>query len=220
MSSHHVIRDEQEPALIIANGEACSFELMGELLEWSPLVVVLDAAIHRVLALNIKVDVLLGDFDKDFDAEHIRQEQYPIEIVYTPDQNKTDLEKAFEYLIERGFPAVNVVWATGRRADHTITNITNIVRFKEQLKIVIIDDYSKIFLLSKMYEKWYPTGTPISLIPVGVATGITTKNLKYSLDNESLTIGYRTGSSNEVEADGMIKITYKEGDLLLMECVD
>lgn len=220
MSSHHVIRDEQEPALIIANGEACSFELMGELLEWSPLVVVLDSAIHRVLDFNIKVDVLLGDFDRDFDAEKVRELQYPIEIVHTPDQDKTDLEKAFEYLIERRFPAVNVVWATGRRADHTITNITNIVRFREQLKIVIIDDYSKIFLLPKTYEKWYPKGTPISLIPVGVAAGITTQNLKYSLDNENLTIGYRTGSSNEVEEDGMVKITYQEGDLLMMECVD
>ena len=220
MSSHHVIRDEQEPALIISNGEACSFELMGQLLEWSPLVVVLDSAIHRVLDLNIKVDVLLGDFDRDFDAEKIRKEQYPIEIVYTPDQNKTDLEKAFDYLIKRGFPAANVIWATGRRADHTITNITNIVRFREKLKIVIIDDYSKIFLLPKTYEKWYPKGTPISLIPVGIASGISTQNLKYSLDNESLTIGYRSGSSNEVELDGMVKITYQEGDLLMMECSD
>ena len=220
MSSHHVIRDEQEPALIIANGEACSFELMGQLLEWSPLVVVLDSAIHRVLDLNIKVDVLLGDFDRDFDAEKIRKEQYPLEIVYTPDQNKTDLEKAFDYLIKRGFPAANVIWATGRRADHTISNITNIVRFREQLKIVIIDDYSKIFLLPKTYEKWYSKGTPISLIPVGVALGISTQNLKYSLDNESLTIGYRSGSSNEVEQDGIVRITYQEGDLLMMECSD
>jgi thiamine pyrophosphokinase len=220
MSSHHVIRDEQEPALIIANGESCSFELMGELLEWSPLVVVLDSAIHRILELNIKVDVLLGDFDRDFDAEKIREQQYPIEIVHTPDQDKTDLEKAFEYLIKRGFPAVNVVWATGRRADHTITNITNIVRFREQLKIVILDDYSKIFLLPQNYEKWYPKGTPISLIPIGKVDGITTKNLKYSLDNESLTMGYRTGSSNEVAEDGMIKITHQEGNLLMMECVD
>ena len=220
MSSHHIIRDQQEPALIIANGESCSFELMGELLEWSPLVVVLDWAIQRVLDLNIKVDVLLGDFDRDFDAEKIREQQYPIEIIHTPDQDKTDLEKAFDYLIGRGFPAVNVVWATGRRADHTITNITNIVRFREQLKIVILDDYSKIFLLPKTYEKWYTKGTPISLIPIGKVEGITTKNLKYSLDNEALTMGYRTGSSNEVKEDGMIKITHGEGNLLLMECVD
>ena len=220
MSSHHVIRDEQEPALIIANGESCSFELMGELLEWSPLVVVLDSAIHRVLELNIKVDVLLGDFDRDFDAEKIREQQYPIEIIHTPDQDKTDLEKAFDYLIGRSFTAVNVVWATGKRADHTITNITNIARYREQIKIVIIDDYSKIFLLPKTYEKWYPKGTPISLIPIGKVNGITTKNLKYSLDNESLTMGYRTGSSNEVAEDGMIKITHEDGDLLLMECLD
>ncbi|MEA5460679.1 thiamine diphosphokinase [Arcicella sp. LKC2W] len=220
MSSHHIIRDSQEPALIIANGEACSFELMGELLEWSPLVIVLDSAIHRVLELNIKVDVLLGDFDRDFDAEKIREEQYPIEIVHTPDQDKTDLEKAFEYIIGRGFPAVNVIWATGRRADHTITNITNIVRFREQLKIVLIDDYSKIFLLPRTYEKWYPAGTPISLIPVGEASGISTKNLKYPLDNESLTIGYRTGSSNETLEDGIVRITHEKGDLLLMECID
>ena len=220
MSSHHIIRDAQEPALIIANGEACSFELMGELLEWSPLVIVLDAAIDRVLGLGIKVDVLLGDFDRGFEAEKIRQEQYPIEIIHTPDQNKTDLEKAFDYLLEKKFPAVNVIWATGRRADHTITNITSVVKFREQLKIVLLDDYSKIFLLPRTYEKWYPAGTPISLIPIGKVDGITTKNLKYSLDNESLTMGYRSGSSNEALADGIVKISHQAGDLLLMECAD
>jgi thiamine pyrophosphokinase len=220
MSSHHIIRDAQEPALIIANGEACSFELLGELLEWSPLVIVLDSAINRVLELGIKVDVLLGDFDKDFDAEKIRKEQYPIEIVHTPDQNKTDLEKAFDYLIDRNFPAVNVVWATGRRADHTITNITSVVKYREQLKIVILDDYSKVFLLPKIYEKWYVAGTPISLIPIGKVDGITTKNLKYFLDNESLTIGYRSGSSNEALEDGIVSISHTSGDLLLMECWD
>jgi thiamine pyrophosphokinase len=220
MSSHHIIRDAQEPALIIANGEACSFELLGELLEWSPLVIVLDSAINRVLELGIKVDVLLGDFDRDFDAEKIRQEQYPIEIIYAPDQNKTDLDKAFDYLIGRGFPAVNVVWATGRRADHTITNITSVVKYREQLKIVILDDYSKVFLLPKIYEKWYVAGTPISLIPIGRVEGITTQNLKYSLDNENLMMGYRSGSSNEALEDGIVSISHEAGDLLLMECWD
>ncbi|HBK84253.1 MAG TPA: thiamine diphosphokinase, partial [Flavobacterium sp.] len=84
MSSHHIVRDDQEPALIIANGAACSTELIGQLLEWSPLVIVLDAAIERVLELGIKVDVLLGDFDRGFNASYYQESQYPIEIVYTP----------------------------------------------------------------------------------------------------------------------------------------
>lgn len=220
MSSHHIVRDDQEPALIIANGAACSKELMGQLLEWSPLVIVLDSAIERVMELGIKVDVLLGDFDRGFDAEHYRDLQYPLEIVYTPDQEKTDLEKAFDYLITRKIPAANVVWATGRRADHTITNITNIVRYRDLLKIVLLDDHSKIFLLPGHFEKWYPLGTPLSLIPIGMVSGITTTNLKYPLDGETLTIGYRTGSSNEAESDGMVVIDHQQGDLILMECYD
>ncbi len=220
MSSHHIVRDDQEPGLIIANGAACSSELLGQLLEWSPLVVVLDSAIERVLELGIKVDVLLGDFDRGFDPEIYRTSQYPIEIVHTEDQEKTDLEKACDYLVARKIPAVNVVWATGKRADHTITNLTNIVRHRDSLKIVILDDHSKIFVLPRKFEKWYTAETPISLIPIGVVNGISSNNLKYELHNDTLTMGYRTGSSNSVEKDGIVSITHTDGDLLMMECFD
>lgn len=220
MSSHHIVRDDQEPALIIANGAACNSELLGQLLEWSPLVIVLDSAIERVLQLGIKVDVLLGDFDRGFDANYYKESQYPIEIVHTLNQDKTDLEKAFEYLIEKGHKAANVIWATGKRADHTITNITNIVRYQNQLKIVILDDHSKIFLLANKFEKWYPKNTTISLIPVGKVTEISSKNLSYPLNNDTLIIGYKTGSSNHAAEDGIVSITHKDGDLLLMECWD
>jgi len=220
MSSHHIVRDQQEPALIIANGAECSAELLGQLLEWSPIIVVLDNAMERVLQLDIKIDVLLGDFDDNFNPEMYNEKQFPLEIIYTPNQDKTDLEKAFDYLIEKGHRAVNVVWATGKRADHTITNITNIVRYRNKLKIVILDDHSKIFLLPNKFEKWYPQNTPISLIPIGQVSGISTKNLKYPLNNESLKIGYKTGNSNEVLNNGLVTIEHQEGDLLLMECFD
>ncbi|QZK89807.1 thiamine diphosphokinase [Flavobacterium sp. CHNK8] len=220
MSSHHIVRDDQEPALIIANGASCNPELLGQLLEWSPLVIVLDSAMVRVMELDIKVDVLLGDFDRGFDPEIYKTSQYPLEIVHTPDQNKTDLEKAFDYLINRKIPAVNVVWATGKRADHTITNLTNIPKYRNLLKIVILDDHSKVFLLPRKFEKWYTAQTPISLIPIGQVTGIHSDNLFYPLQNDTLTIGYRTGSSNHVAQDGLVTILHEEGDLLLMECLD
>lgn len=220
MSSHHIVRDDQEPALIIANGASCQPDLLGQLLEWSPLVVVLDSAMERVIELDIKVDVLLGDFDRNFDPEKYQEEQFPIEIIHTPDQNKTDLEKAFDYLIARNIPAVNVVWATGKRADHTITNITTISKYRNVLKIVLLDDHSKIFLLPKKFEKWYTANTPISLIPIGNVTGIHSSNLFYPLQNDTLTLGYRTGSSNHVTQDGIVTIEHEEGDLLLMECID
>jgi len=220
MSSHHIVRDDQEPALIIANGATCNDELLGQLLEWSPLVIVLDSAIERVVSRNIKVDVLLGDFDRGFNPEEFIKSQYPIEIIHAPDQDKTDLEKAFEYLIQRKIPAANVIWATGKRADHTMSNLTNMVRYRDSLKVVIHDDHSKIYLLPRNFQKWYPAGTIISLIPIGQVNGITTENLVYPLHDETLTIGYRSGSSNAVATDGIVTINHTDGDLLLMECID
>jgi thiamine pyrophosphokinase len=220
MSSHHIVRDDQEPALIIANGAACSTELMNQLLEWSPLVIVLDSAIDRVLELGIKIDVLLGDFDRGFSPEQYLEQQFPLEIVYAPNQDKTDLEKAFDYLIEKGHKAVNVIWASGKRIDHTLHNLTIAANYHNQLKIVFFDDYSKAFLLPKKYQKWYAKDTILSLIPIGTVENITTENLFYPLQNESLELGYRTGSSNHVAQDGIVSIQYEKGDLLLIESWD
>lgn len=220
MSSHHIVRDDQEPALIIANGAACSTELLGQLLEWSPLVIVLDSAIDRVLELGIKVDVLLGDFDRGFDAEKYKEAQYPIEIIHAPNQDKTDLEKAYDYVIERKIPAVNVVWATGKRPDHTLNNFSTLVKYRNFLKIVVLDDYSKSYLLPNTFSKWYTKNTIISLMPIGKVENISTTNLQFSLENETLEMGYRSGTSNHVVEDGIVSISHKKGDLLLMECWD
>ena len=220
MSSHHIVRECQEPALIIANGEGCSNELLGQLLEWSPFIVVLDGAMSRVSELGIKVDVLLGDFDSHEHALENVQSYMDIEIIHKPDQNKTDLQKGIEFLIERKFEAVNIVWATGRRADHNLSNVTDIVRYKNKIKIVLIDDYSRIFQLPATFKKWYAKGSPISLMPVGTVTGFTTSGLLYNLNDAELTLGYRTSSSNEAAEDGIVKIEYSSGDLLMMECRD
>jgi thiamine pyrophosphokinase len=220
MSSHHIVREGQEPALIIANGESCSTELLGQLLEWSPFVVVLDGAINRVIELGIKVDVLLGDFDSKNHAIEQIQTQQKIEIIHTPDQNKTDLQKGIEFLIERKFEAVNILWGTGRRADHNLSNITDVVRYRSQINVVLFDDYSKIFLLPKKYQKWYVKNTPLSLMPVGVVEGVTTEGLSYNMKQEKLRLGYKTSSSNSAAGDGMVTIEYLSGDLLMMECRD
>jgi thiamine pyrophosphokinase len=224
MSSHHIVREKQEPALIIANGEACTMDLLEQLLEWSPLVVVLDGAVERVMSLGIKIDVLFGDFDGlDISLEEIEKNQFPIEIIHAPDQEKTDLEKALDYLISRGFPAVNIIWATGRRSDHTIANVTNLVKYRELIQVKMIDNHSVIYPLSPfpaVFSKWYKAGTLISLIPIGVAEGIETENLVYPLKKESLTLGQRIGNSNAVEKDGLISIKYTKGEMLIMECSD
>ncbi len=195
-------------------------DLLGQMLEWSPTVIVLDGAVHRFEPLGIKMDVLLGDFDGNINLEEIEQRQQPIKVIHTPDQNATDLEKAILWLIEEGYPSANIAWATGLRADHTVNNMMSLFKYQEQIDLVMIDDHSRIFSLPKTYKKWYPKGTRISLIPFGLVQGISCKGLKYMLSNEDLESGVRSGSSNEVVEDGWVEINYAIGNMLLMECCD
>ncbi|MDP3928313.1 MAG: thiamine diphosphokinase [Bacteroidota bacterium] len=220
MSSHHIVKDNQEPALIIANGESCSMHLLNQLLEWSPVVMVLDGALPRVLDLGIKIDIVLGDFDRAHEPEKVLAHQYPIEIIHTPNQDKTDLEKGIDLLLSRNHTAINIVWATGKRADHTLNNLSTLAKYKDLANLVMYDDYSKIFCLPKSFDKWYTAATPISLMPISRVEGVVTSGLKYNLNNEFLDLGICTSSSNEALQDGTVKIAYQSGTLLLMECHD
>lgn len=206
--------------LIIANGEECSEQIVQNLLAHNPLVIVLDGALFRVLEKNIPFQILMGDFDHYRVKEAKKNLSVEIEIIHTPDQEKTDLDKGIELAIGRGCKHIDVIWATGRRADHSITNMTNSVRYAHQAEICLYDNYSNIYPISNNFRKYYKAGTIISLVPVGTVTGIQLSNLRFPLNKEDLILGFRAGTSNEVLADGEIEITYTSGHLLLMECFD
>ena len=124
------------------------------------------------------------------------------------------------FLIAKGHKAVNILWATGKRADHHINNLSTLAKYKDQITIVMLDDHSRIFNLPNQFTKWYPANQNISLIPLGSVFGLTTKGLTYNLQNEDLHLGIRTSSSNKTEEDGLIEIKFDSGNLLLMECND
>lgn len=220
MSSHHIVKENQEPALIIANGESCSFELLGQLLEWSPKVIVLDNAIERVLKLGIKADVVIGDFDSIVDKSLLQNIPYPIEILHDTNQNTTDLEKALFWLCDNNFSAANIVWATGKRSDHTLNNFQSLFAFKNKLDLVVLDDYTKAIPVKNKYERYYTKNTIISLIPFGLVKSVKTEGLYYELNHEDLESGVRSGSSNLVKESALVKISHQAGNLLLIESKD
>jgi thiamine pyrophosphokinase len=195
-------------------------ELLGQLLEWNPYVLVLDGALQRVLDMNIRVDAVLGDFDSVAPGWEQHAALQGVRIVHAPKQDMTDLQKGIEFLIAEGQTAAHIVWATGRRSDHHFNNVATLPAFTGRIELTIVDDHSRIYNLPRSFKKWYPKGTVISLIPVMEAGGIHTSNLEYALQNEALHFPGRSGSSNRVAADGFVEISYESGHLLMMECWD
>jgi len=57
MSSHHFVREGQEPALLVI--DAIADDHLMSLLEWSPLVMVTSDALSKVATWGIRVDVVL-----------------------------------------------------------------------------------------------------------------------------------------------------------------
>ena len=186
------------------------------------LIVVLDSTIHQFLKVLVPFapHVLLGDFDNPLDQEVIKKVFPDIQIVHTPDQDKTDFHKAIEYVLQRGYKNIIGLGLTGMRMDHTVNNIATLAQFNDNAQIKLIDDYSKIECISRVYNRYHTGGTQISLMPLGEVGGVITQNLKYGLMNESLKLGGRMGCSNEVLADGAVVITIGSGKLVVMECWD
>ena len=215
MSSHHFVIEGQEPALIIANGEQCSMKLLKNLMEWCPFVVALDGAYERLIDLQIKMDLVIGDFDSIKTTERRPDVQY----IKIEEQETTDLEKAIDWLEHEGYTDINIVWGTGRRLDHTMNNLSLLGKYTH-LHLVFYDDHSKAHLLPDSFTKHYDKNSILSLLPLGKVEGISTNNLRYPLNNETLELSKRSGSSNQVEQSGLVSISHSNGKLVLIESRD
>ncbi|RAW03440.1 hypothetical protein [Pseudochryseolinea flava] len=105
MSSHHFVKEGQEPALFIVN--ALSYHAAEPLLEWAPLVVVSEGALEDVLIWGIKIDAVITNHDHDTLADKIAH-QHPIAII--PYGMQEDFIKVgIDFLRTRESTAVNVM---------------------------------------------------------------------------------------------------------------
>ena len=218
-----MLNHKKTTAVIIGNGNFESLPLANNYIKFANEIIVLDSAIEQVITkTNVIPNVVIGDLDGNFDIERIEQTFPNVKIIHEPDQEKTDFEKAIEYLIKNNYSEVYGFCLTGKRMDHTFNNISSLAKYNQAIDIKIIDNNSTIFCIdsSSHFKKMYDKDTIISLLPIGTVSGITTKNLEFALNNEKLELGIRTGSSNKVLKTDFVEIEITKGKLIIMECID
>ncbi|SKC76725.1 hypothetical protein [Ohtaekwangia koreensis] len=144
MSSHHFVKEGQEPALLIA--DALSLELVQPLLEWAPLVIVIDTALDEVLLWGIKIDVVLADARTAPTLREKLIDQYPVKILSYP-VDEDPLTHAFSFLITSKNLAVTVI------TEH-VENRFHFALEYPQVQIVLMNHDYKWSLHKKYFEKW------------------------------------------------------------------
>jgi len=80
MSSHHIVKDQQEPAVFILQTEGILYEQVAPLLEWVPTIVVTEESLDQTLSWGIKIDVIVASEDFQQANLHLLEAQYPVKF--------------------------------------------------------------------------------------------------------------------------------------------
>lgn len=179
MSSHHIVKEDQEPALIIAAADSIPSSLLSQLLEWNPIVILDGHNLHPVTQLGIKVDVLITNEPVDVPQDH---------LLILP-MATSFLDTALTYLINRGCYAANVVSAD--------TEPDLILRYAGKIQAVLLGNGRRIFAAKSGFSKWRPKGETVFLYggpvadikglqPVGEGEYITVADGFYSIYFDTL----------------------------------
>ncbi|RZA01064.1 MAG: thiamine pyrophosphokinase [Sphingobacteriaceae bacterium] len=156
MSSHHIIREKQEPALLVLGLDNFDDELLGQLLEWSPTLMVTEIVAEKLNAYGIKVDWIITDKD---DADI----QSDVKVLHMNTESETTA--ALKFFTENNYPAVNVV------TDEL--NMNEYLPFIHKINLVIFYNNQKIYPVTSGYSKWKPAREDIELL-------ITPSNLQFT----------------------------------------
>ncbi len=198
MSSHHIVRDEQEPALIFMDG-LDTVEDTGQLLEWSPLVVGTSRSINDLITLGIKIDIAIVDPKEVSHWQALLQYQQPIEIVTTTGETVKQLSDLINHLIKRKHQTFHIL-------SKQLTFFDFIALFQthhDKAELIYINETRKISVTkSGRYYKWLNKGEHVSVFPIEDRTYIRTNGFVENIDNELI----QTELTFEAAQEGAVKI--------------
>lgn len=196
-------------ALIVCNGFPPEPSLLAEELQKADLVIGADGGANTLLSMDLKPDLVVGDLDS-----FIQPAEPAFEVLHDPDQETNDLEKALQAALDRNHDQCVVLGAFGLRMDHSLKNLSVLQQFNPHFsELLFKDNHQLCFMAGASFTMKAEKGTTVSLFPVsGKAEGVTTRGLKYALNNETLENGERDGTSNET-TDPEFSVEVKKGEL-------
>ena len=166
--------------------------------------------------LGVAPDLIVGDFDS-----HPRPALDAETIVLPREKDDTDTVYAAKEAVRRGFDDFLLLGAAGGRLDHTLGNLSLLLKLDTLGKrAVLADDYSLMEIVrgrEAHVEDRYPY---FSLLAMGgPARGVSIRGAKYPLQDAEIRPDYAYGISNEVLPGQTACVSVREGALLLVRVI-
>ena len=171
-----------DPVTVLANGSFPSHPIAKKYLNKSGTIICTDGAADKLIGSGRNPDIIIGDFDSTSIKDKDRKGKW----IEAPDQNKTDLEKTFEWCIMNNIKKIVLLGSSGKREDHTIGNLFTIAKYHDEIKCEIITNHAKIICVYGENYISADTNQTISIIATEPIESITLDGLQYNIKNESL----------------------------------
>ena len=201
-------------AVVISAGTITDYEYISSFINKEDFVICADGGINHAKKMGIAPNLTVGDFDS-YKGElkgEVRR--------FNPEKDYTDTHIAVNAALEKGYKEILLLGCIGTRMDHTLANV-GILEYilKKGATGKMVNENNIITVIDKT-TTLKPDGSKyVSLIPIGKVKGVTLKNLKYTLDNYTMTFSESIGISNEfTHKDAVIEI--EEGSLIVIKSRD
>lgn len=115
-------------AVIVANGQFPTHPIPLDMLKNAQHLVCCDGAITPLLKEGLGEAIIIGDGDSVPTAFRDR-------LIQITEQDDNDLTKATRYCIGQGWKRIAYLGCTGKREDHTLGNISLLMRYYRDMKV-------------------------------------------------------------------------------------
>ena len=166
---------------VILNGQMPTDDTIINQITNSDYIIAVDGSANKLFDLEIIPDVIIGDLDS---LQNIKNKH--IELVETPDQNKTDFRKTLEWCIEKNILNISIFGISGESEDHFLGNYYTLSDFGEKISWKAFTDFSVISpcMGNKKFESF--KGQKVSLFCMKGSSTVNSENLEYPLQSYHL----------------------------------
>ena len=173
--------NEKKNVSVILNGQMPTDDTIINQITNSDYIIAVDGSVNKLFDLQIIPDVIIGDLDS---LQNIKNKN--IELVETPDQNKTDFRKTLEWCIEKNILNISIFGISGESEDHFLGNYYTLSDFGEKISWKAFTDFSVISpcVGNKKFESF--KGQKVSLFCMKGSSTINSENLEYPLQSYHL----------------------------------
>lgn len=198
------------------SGEAIA--LLREAAQTADLLVGVDGGARTLMRYDLIPQLVTGDGDSLTREEQETLVRAGAELVPTPDQDFTDLDKALAYVIEvKSATRITVFGAMGGRLDHSYSVFSALIKYGRRVPIALVDETARYELVAREWLCAEPNlrGCTLSLLAFGRVEGITMTGVRWPLTDDWLAPGLRDGTLNEI-TEASVHVQVRSGDLIVM----